>query len=108
MKKNTIFIFISILLIIIGILSTIIYNQSNYNKKLKKTVNLLIDDDFVTAEKQIKENKLYDGIDYNELVKKINNRPTIRLDKNSKTGKVIDWHDEYTCKRFNNNSEICK
>ena len=108
MKKNTIFIFISILLIIIGILSTIIYNQSNYNKKLKKTVNLLIDDDFVTAEKQIKENKLYNGIDYNGLVKKINNRPTIRLDKNSKTGKVIDWHDEYTCKRFNNDSEICK
>lgn len=30
-----------------------------------------------------------------------------RLDSNSKTGKVIDWYDEYTCKRFINDYDIC-
>lgn len=109
MKKNIIFIIVStMLVIIIGILSIIIYNQSNYNNTLKETINLLIDDNFVTAEKQIRENKLYDEIDYKKLVEKINNRPVIRLDKNSKTGRVIDWYDEYTCKRFSDESEICK
>lgn len=109
MKKNIIFTIILILLtIIIGILSGIIYNQSNQNKALKKTINLLIDDNFVNAERQIRKNKLYNEIDYNKLVEKINKRPVIRLDKNSKTGRVIDWYDEYTCKRFSNESEICK
>ena len=109
MEKNIIFTIILILLtIIIGILSGIIYNQSNQNKALKKTINLLIDDNFVNAERQIRKNKLYNEIDYNKLVEKINKRPVIRLDKNSKTGRVIDWYDEYTCKRFSNKSEICK
>lgn len=109
MKKNIIFTILLILLtIIIGILSGIIYNQSNQNKVLKKTINLLIDDNFVNAERQIRKNKLYNEIDYNKLVEKINKRPVIRLDKNSKTGKVIDWYDGYTCKRFSNESEICK
>lgn len=105
MKKTTLLI-VLLIIIILG-LSVIVVIQFNSNNKLNNTINLLIDDNFVEAEKYIKNNNLYKNIDYDLLVKKINNQPTTRLDSNSKTGKVIDWYDEYTCKRFINDSNIC-
>lgn len=106
MKKTTLLIILQSIIIISLSISLII--QFNDKNKLEKTINLLIDDNFVEAEKYISNNKLYKNLNYDLLVNKINNEPIKRLDSNSKSGKVIDWYDEYTCKRFKNNSNICK
>ena len=99
---------ISVLIVIVFILSDILIIKIKQFEKLKTTTNMLINDDFVKAEKYIKDNNLSNIVNYDLLVKKIKSPIIQRLDKYSKTGRVIDWYDEYTCKRFNNNLNTCK
>lgn len=81
---------------------TIVMQQ---NKKYIKTINYLIDDNFVIAEKYINNNELYNSINYNKLMKKINNIPQRTLCHN---GPCVYISSKTFCKRFNLKKEECE
>lgn len=94
-------------------LSCLLILQIRKNEKYIKTINLLIDDEFVNAEKYIKDNNLFKDINYDILVKKINTQIKLRLLNRTENGdfnegKYIQLSNDMYCKRFNVEADICK